>query len=108
MTSFRELTAILDKYQAGDSVSVTVVRYANAYLQQTQANSYNDMFGNFFGGYGFGYGYGYGNGNDNYNNGNNGNFNSDSNQNTRGELAVGGGYEFITVDVTLELPEDDD
>ena len=108
VTSFRELTAILDKYQAGDSVSVTVVRYANAYLQQTQANSYNDMFGNFFGGYGFGYGYGYGNGNDNYNNGNNGNSNSDSNQNTRGELAVGGGYEFITVDVTLELPEDDD
>lgn len=96
VTTFRELTSVLDKHVAGDTVSITVVRYANAYMQQVQSNSYNDMFGNFFGGYGYGYGYG---------NGNSSNDNSSS-QNTSGELVVGGGYEFVTVDVTLELPND--
>lgn len=92
VTTFRELTAILDKYQAGDTVSVTVVRYANASMQSVASgNNYNDIFGNFFGGYGFGYGYG----------------NSNQNQqNTQEELVVGGGYEFVTVDVVLELPEE--
>jgi len=92
--TFRELTAILDKHQAGDTVQVTVVRYENAFMQQVQSNNYNDIFGNFFGG--FGYGYGYGNGS---------NYNSSEPQE---ELVVGGGYEFIDVDVTLELPEEKD
>ena len=95
VTNFRELTGILDKHQAGDIVTVTVVRYANAFMQaqQNSYNSYNDMFGNFFGGYGFGYGYG-----------NGGNSGSGQNASGEGQLVVGGGYEFIHVDVTLELP----
>lgn len=99
VTSFRELTSVLDKYEAGDTVKVTVVRYNNA--QMVSTNNYNSMFGNYFGnyGYGFGPGYGYGYG---------GNDNSDSNQEaiqTDGEIVVSGGYEFVDVDVTLEMPE---
>jgi len=95
VTSFRELTGILDKYQAGDSVDVTVVRYANTYMQPvSSSNYYSDMFGNFFGGFGFGYG------------GNGGNNVPSQNSDANGELVVGGGYEFITVSVTLELPQE--
>ena len=93
VTNFRELTSILDKHQAGDIVTVTVVRYANAFMQaqNNYNNYYDDMFGRFFGGYGYGYG-----------------AMPDNNQNASGEgqLVVGGGYEFINVDVTLELPEE--
>ena len=63
VTSLRELTGELDKHQAGDTVEVTVVRYANPtqfvsssqYGQdQSGSDSFNDYFGNFggFGGYG--------------------------------------------------------
>lgn len=92
VANFRELTRILDKHQAGDIVTVTVVRYANAFIQpqNNYNNYYDDMFGRFFGGYG------YGNGGSA-----NGNQNSSSSE---GQLVVGGGYEFITVDVTLEMP----
>ncbi len=95
VTTFRELTGILDHFQAGDSVSVTVVRYNNVYpVQQQNNNNYYNPFGGFGFGYGFGYGY------DDY---------SSSQQNSdTGELAVGGGFEYITVDVVLELPEDAD
>lgn len=97
ITSFRELTGILDKYQAGDTVTVTVVRYANTIMQSQNSynNYYNDMFGSFFGGYGYGYG-----------NGNNNSGNGQSSSSDKGELVVGGGYEFIDVDVTLEMPAD--
>ena len=101
--SFRELTAILDNYQAGDTVSVTVVRYANAYMQtqNNNRNSYSyDPFSDFFGGFGFGFGNG-GNG------GNGGNdYGSYSNNagSGNGTLVVGGGFDFVTADVTLELP----
>ncbi len=66
VTSLRELTGEMDKHQAGDTVEVTVVRYANP-TQFVSANQYsqdqsgsddsNDYFGNFggFGGFG-GYG----------------------------------------------------
>ena len=92
VTTFRELTGILDRFQAGDTVTLTIVRYANAYMQQVPvSNSSNNIFGNFFGGYGYGYGYGYGN---------NGGYTTE----TEEQLVVGGGYEFIDVDVTLELP----
>ena len=98
VTTFRELTAVLDKYQAGDSVEVTVVRYAQAYMQPVNTGyGYNDIFGEFFGNYGFGYGYG---------NGNNGNY-SNQNPQVQEELVVGGGYQFITMDVTLEMPKDE-
>jgi serine protease Do len=92
VTNFRELTSILDKHQAGDIVTVTVVRYANAFMQvqQNNYNYYDDMFDRFFGGYGYGYG----------NNGGN----NQQNASGEGQLVVGGGYEFINVDVTLELP----
>ena len=92
VTSFRELTGILDHFQAGDTVTLTIVRYENAYMQQVASNNYNDIFGSFFGGYGYGYGYG--------NNGSNG-----TSTETQEELVVGGGYEFIDVEVTLEIPE---
>ena len=91
--NFRELTSILDKHQAGDIVTVTIVRYANAFMQAQQSsyNSYDDIFGRFFGGYGYGYG-------------NGGNSGASQNPSGEGQLVVGGGYEFINVDVTLELP----
>ena len=95
--TFRELTAVLDHFQAGDTVTVTVVRYAQAYMQQVSNMNAYDMFGNFFGNYGYGYGYGNGNGNGG---------NSSQDVETSGELVVGGGYQFITVDVTLEMPAD--
>ena len=90
VTSFRELTSVLDQYQAGDSVQVTVVRYDNAYIQPYNYNYNNNMFGGFFGGYGFGYGY------------NDAPEQQSGSQN--GELVVGGNYQFLTVSVTLELP----
>ena len=98
ITTFRELTGILDKHQAGDKVSVTVVRYASVY---PMTNNYNNnsnyyysspfdyFFGSPFGGYG------------NYG----GSQNQNQSSTSTGELVVSGGYEFITVDVTLELPE---
>ena len=97
VTSFRELTGVLDKFSAGDTVTVTVVRYNNVYPMTNNNNYYygNNPFGNYFGGYGYGYG-----------NGNNG---SSSQRNpSASDLVVGGGYDFVTVDVTLELPEETD
>ena len=89
--TFRELTGILDRFQAGDSVTLTVVRYANAYMQQVpvSSNNYGSIFGGIFGGYGYGYGYP------------GGGYTSE----TEEQLVVGGGYEFIEVNVTLELPQ---
>ena len=56
-------------------------------------SGYNSGFGLGFGfGFDFGYGYDYGS--------------SSQQSSDTGELAVGGGYEYITVDVTLELPEE--
>ena len=75
-----DLTTILDQHQVGDTVSVTVVRYNQAGVYQDNSNSL----------FGYGYGYGYGR---NYSNANN---------DSTGEVVVGGGYEEITVDVTLE------
>ena len=97
VTSFRELTGVLDKFNAGDTVTVTVVRYNNVYPMTNNNNYYygNNPFGTFFGGYGYGYG-----------NGNNGS-SSQSNP-SASDLVVGGGYDFVTVDVTLELPEETD
>ena len=95
VTSFRELTGVLDKFSAGDTVTVTVVRYNNVYPMTNNNNYYygNNPFGNFFGGYGYGYG-----------NGNNG---SSSQRNpSASDLVVGGGYDFVTVDVVLELPQE--
>ena len=99
VTSFRELTGVLDKFSAGDTVTVTVVRYNNVYPMTNNNNGYygNNPFGNFFGGFGYGYGYG------------NGNSGSSSQSNpSASDLVVGGGYDFVTVDVTLELPEETD
>ncbi len=108
VTSFRELTKVLDQYKAGDEVSVTVVRYDSVYPVSNNYNYGNDMFGNFFGGYGRNYGgYGYGYGNDGNSNGNDGNDSSSQSSNTVTDLNVSGGYNFVTVKVTLELPEDD-
>lgn len=91
ITSFRELTGVLDKFQAGDTVSVTVVRYNSVYPVTNSASSYGSYpFGSFFGGYGFG--------------------NGSSSQSSSGStsITVGGGYDFVTVDVVLELPEGSD
>ena len=97
VTSFRELTGVLDKFSAGDTVTVTVVRYNNVYPMTNNNNGYygNNPFGNFFGGFGYGYGYG------------NGNSGSSSQSNpSASDLVVGGGYDFVTVDVVLELPQE--
>ena len=105
VTSFRELTKVLDQYKAGDEVSVTVVRYSNVYPVTNNYSYGNDMFGNFFGGYGRnygGYGYGYGNGDSS-----DGSDSSSQSSNAVTDLNVGGGYDFVTVKVTLELPEED-
>lgn len=93
VTTFRELTGILDHFQAGDSVSVTVVRYNNvAPVQYQNSNNYYNPFG----GFGFGFGFDY----DDYSN-------SQSNSKS-GDLVIGGGFEYITVDVSLVLPEETD
>ena len=89
VTSFRELSGILDKFSAGDTVTVTVVRYNNVYPMSSNNNNnyYYNPFGGFFGGYG------------NYGSSNGG---SDGSS----ELVVGGGYDYVTVDVVLELPQE--
>ncbi len=91
VTTFRELTSVLDHFEAGDSVTITVVRYNSVSPVQQQYNNYYNPFGNFFG-----YGYGYSNDYDN----------SQSSSNTNAQLSVGGGYDYVTMDVTLELPTD--
>ncbi len=75
VTSMLDLTSILDDHEIGDTVSITVVRYNDVGMYQSMGNSI------------FGYGYGYGS------------------NNTSGELMAGGGYDEITVDVTLESIE---
>ena len=73
-------------------MTVTVVRYNSVYPMANNNggnNYYYNPFGGFFGGFG-----GYGNYGSNYS----------SNSNT--DLVVGGGYDFVTADVVLELPQD--
>lgn len=77
VSSMLDLTGILDQHEAGDEVEVTVIRYNQAGIYQP-SNSMNNIFG-----YGFGYSYG-----------------SDS---SSGTLIGQGGYEEITVTVTLEI-----
>lgn len=95
VTSLRELTTILDQFQPGDTVTVSVVRYNNAGIVNNNYNNgyYGYPFGFGFGGYG--YGYGYGNGGDNNNNyyGNSGS----------GTLVVSGGFTTLDIEVTLEV-----
>ena len=77
VSSMLDLTGILDQHEAGDEVEVTVIRYNQAGIYQP-SNSMNSIFG-----YGFGYSYG-----------------SDS---SSGTLIGQGGYEEITVTVTVEI-----
>ena len=89
VTSFRELSTMLDKFSAGDTVTVTVVRYNSVYPMANNNggnNYYYSPFGGFFGGYG--------------------NYGSNYSSNSNTDLVVGGGYDFVTVDVVLELPQD--
>ena len=107
ITTRRELTTLLDKFQPGDTITVTVVRYNNAVMQPAQ-NSYDSYgyggwpFGFGFGGFG-GYGYGYGN------NGNNGNGNGNNGYGSYGyadgTLTVGGGFTTVDLTVTLEAQQ---
>ena len=108
VTSFRELTKILDQYEAGDTVSVTVVRYDNVYPASSNTGYGFGSYGNYFGGYGnyggnYGYNYGNGNGSDDSNSSS-----ATQSSSTVTDLTVSGGYNFVTVDVTLELPADTD
>ena len=54
--SLRELTGELDKHKAGDTVEVTVVRYANPteFVSANQNQSSSGDFGGYFGGFGGG------------------------------------------------------
>ena len=85
--TFRELTGVLDHFAAGDTVTITVVRYGNI----GSANSYaSNPYEDFFNSFGFPFsGYSYGG----------------SSQENSGKITVGGGYEFIDAEVVLELPE---
>jgi len=98
VTSRRELTTMLDKFQPGDTVKITVVRYNN--VSMMPANNYNDYYGGFPFGFGFGFGgygnYGYGNNGGNYNNNNGSTM-------TNGTLVVGDGYTTLDLDITLEV-----
>ncbi len=80
VSSMLDLTGILDQHEAGDEVEVTVIRYNQAGIYQP-SNSMNSIFG-----YGFGYSYG-------------------SDSSSSGTLIGQGGYEEITVTVTLEILE---
>lgn len=96
VTTRRELTTLLDQFQPGDTVTVTVVRYNNAGMAPASNNSgYYGM--NPFG-FGFGFGYGYGYDNDDYNN-----YYGNGGTSTNGTLTVGGGYTTLDIDVTLEV-----
>lgn len=85
VTTFRELTAILDHFAAGDSVTLTIVRYNSVKPVQQSYNNYFNPFGGYYGNYGY-----------------------DNSQSSSTEFSVGGGYDFITVDVRLELPAAND
>ena len=102
ITSRRELTTLLDKFQPGDTVTITVVRYNN--VSMMPANNYNDYYGNFPFGFGFG-GFGGFGGYGNYGNGNygNGNYNNGNSTMTNGTLVVGDGYTTLDLEVTLEV-----
>ena len=97
--TLRELTTVLDKYQPGDTVTVTVVRYNNVTMTP---NTYN----NYYGGYPFGFGFG------NYGFGNYGGYGYSNDGNatngtvTDGTLVVGGGYTTLDLNITLEVKED--
>ena len=112
VTTTRELTTILDTFQPGDTVTLTIVRYNNAGMV-SNANSYGN-YGNYYGNFPFGFGFGYGNGNGNggYGNGNGGygyGYGNDNNNpyggSTSGTLTVGGGYQTLEIEVTLEVLE---
>jgi membrane-associated protease RseP (regulator of RpoE activity) len=103
VTSRRELTTLLDKFQPGDTVTVTVVRYNNVSMMPVN-NGYDSYYGFPFG-FGFGgfggygnYGYNYGNG------GNNGNGNGSAGSTmTNGTLVGGDGYTTLDLNITLEV-----
>ena len=76
VTSMTELTTELDKYSEGDTVQVEVVRYANISL--TSGQGANDYYSYFFG-------------------------NGSSAAKT---MVVSGGYEKVTLDVTLKILDD--
>lgn len=79
--SLRELTGELDKHKAGDTVEVTVVRYANPTEYVSPApNQYDDGYADYFGGFG-----GFG-----------------GNNRFRGNFGVSG-YETLKLNVTLEI-----
>ena len=93
VTSLRELTTALDQFQAGDTVTITVVRYNNVgYVNNNYNNYYSSPFGY---GFGYGYGYNYGSGSDSFS----------SSSSSSGTLQVGGGYTTIDLEVTLEVIE---
>lgn len=88
--SLRELTTVLDKFNAGDKVTITVARYNNVGYVNNNYNNYYDPFG-----FGFNFGFGYGNPTPD---------NSASSANG-GTLQVGGGFNIIDLEVTLEIIE---
>lgn len=100
VTSRRELTTVLDTFQPGDTVTLTIVRYNNV----STVNANDSYYGNPYGyGYGFGYGFPFGG----YYYGNDGSNNNNNNNNLYGtsSVVVGGGYTTLEVEVTLEEKE---
>ena len=103
VTSRRELTTLLDTFKPGDTVKLTIVRYNNVNMMSPN-NGYDSYYGNSPFGFGFGfpfggYGYGYGNGNGNGSDSYGGSYYNN------GTLIVGGGYQTLDIQVTLEEKE---
>ena len=84
VTTLMELTSQLDLHNPGDTVDVTVIRYRNASMA---TQNYGD-YGNYFYGYPFG--------------GSQPDQEQNSSSIQTGEVYVSGGYEEVTVKVTLE------
>lgn len=98
VTNLRQLTTVLDRFQPGDTVTVTVVRYNNVGMVNNNPTGYSyNPFEYGFGGFSYGYGDGRNQyqGQGDYNNGN-----------SDGTFAVGGGFSTLEIDVTLEVKED--
>lgn len=96
VTTLRQLTTVLDRFKPGDTVTVTVVRYKNVgMVNSNRTGYYYNPFNYGFGGFN----YGHDNGQNQYQ----GDFNNGS---IGGAFAVGGGYSTLEIDITLEVQED--
>ena len=110
ITSYLDLTSLLDQHEPGDTISVTVVRYAQQSASRRDSYDYGYGNGNNYGnGYGFGYGFGdwfFGRGYDQMPYGSQ-NPDEDPQQDDDGQTqnaqpTIGGDFQTLTFEVTLQ------